>query len=117
MDACFSGTFDPIIAQRGDESTTQTNRDEFINRKLKYKTRLYITSGGKEYVPDGSQNSHSPFARSFLTAIRSFGGSDNILTFNEIITYIEKTKPEPRYGEFGNNEPGSDFLFISQYSN
>ena len=116
MDACFSGTFDPLIARRGDEEIyDETNRDEFINRKLKYKTRLYITSGGKEYVPDGRPNAHSPFARSFITAIRSFGGEDNILTFNEIISYIEKTKPEPRYGEFGDNEPGSDFLFISKY--
>ena len=33
---------------------------------------------------DGIPGSHSPFARRFIEALRSFGGSDGILTFDEI---------------------------------
>ncbi len=116
MDVCFGGTFDQITAQAdhrgGDNVYREITTTEYIERKLKYKTRRYMTSGGKEYVPDGRPGEHSPFARKFLEALRSMGGSDNILTLPELVNYIERVNPQPRYGEFGSNEPGSDFLFI-----
>lgn len=114
MDVCFGGTFDPIIARRGGDDYNAIDKDEFIHRKLQYKTRLYVTSGGKEYVPDGRPGAHSPFARKFIEALRNYGGSDQILTLNELSSYVEKVTPEPRKGEFGDNEPGSDFLFIKK---
>ncbi|MCK5169164.1 MAG: caspase family protein, partial [Bacteroidales bacterium] len=114
MDVCFGGTFDPIIASksRAVDMYTEVTNEEFIQRKKKYKTRLYLTSGGKEYVPDGRPGHHSPFARKFLEAMRNYGGNDGILTINEIIQYVEKVEPQPRFGEFGNNEPGSDFILL-----
>jgi hypothetical protein len=115
MDVCFGGTFDPYLAaHRGDEQYEEVAKTEYIERKMKYKTRLYLTSGGKEYVPDGRPGEHSPFARKFLEALRSYGGKDGILTIGEIITYVEKVVPQPRTGEFGNNEPGSDFVFVAK---
>jgi WD40 repeat protein len=116
MDVCYAGTFDPLIAQldRSEDEYSEVTKTEFINRKLKFKTRRFLTSGGKEYVPDGRPGMHSPFARKFLEALRSYGGKDGILTFGEIINYVEKVKPEPRTGEFGTNEPGSDFIFIAR---
>jgi hypothetical protein len=71
-----------------------------------------LTSGAKEYVPDGRPGEHSPFVRKFLDALRNYGGEDKILTLEEISTYVERVNPQPRLGEFGANEPGSDFLFI-----
>jgi WD40 repeat protein len=114
MDVCFGGTFDPIIASksRAADMYTEVTNEEFIQRKKKYKTRLYLTSGGKEYVPDGRPGHHSPFARKFLEALRNYGGNDGILTINEIIQYVEKVEPQPRFGEFGDNEPGSDFILL-----
>ena len=114
IDACFSGTFDKRVAQRGDAAASyeETDRDGFIKDTLAIKTRLYLTSGGKVYVPDGRPGSHSPFARKVLEALRSSGGEDRILTFNEIEGFVEKTEPRPQPGEFGDNAPGSDFLFI-----
>lgn len=114
MDVCFGGTFDPLIAakSRAADMYTEVTDEEFIQRKKKYKTRLYLTSGGKEYVPDGRPGHHSPFARKLLEAFRNYGGSDGILTINEIIQYIEKVEPQPRFGEFGDNEPGSDFILL-----
>ena len=88
--------------------------DEYLKRKSKYKTRLYLTSGGKEYVPDGRPGQHSPFARRFIEALRNYGGDDGILNVNEIIQFIEKVEPQPCFGEFGDNEPGSDFILMSQ---
>lgn len=115
MDVCFGGTFDPHLAaihrgaavQYADISTR-----EFVERKLKYKTRLYLTSGGKEYVPDGRPGFHSPFARRFIESLRYYGGDDGVLTTSEILQFVEKVNPQPRFGEFGDNEPGSDFILV-----
>lgn len=115
MDVCFGGTFDPYLAaHRGDELYEEVAKTEYIERKMQHKTRLYLTSGGKEYVPDGRPGEHSPFARKMLEAFRSYGGKDGILTVGEITTYVEKVVPQPRAGEFGNNEPGSDFVFVAK---
>ncbi len=118
MDVCFGGTFDPVVASsshRGSSGMyTEISSDEYIARKKKYKTRLYLTSGGKEYVPDGRPGHHSPFARKFLEALRNYGGEDKVLTVYEINRFVEKVDPQPRFGEFGNNEPGSDFLLIAE---
>ena len=118
IDACFGGTFDQVLARAssrgGEASYFELTRSEFIERKLKYTTRKYLTSGGKVYVPDGRPGAHSPFARKVLEALRNYGGSDKILTYTELLTYFEALNPQPRSGEFGVNEPGSDFIFIAR---
>ena len=117
IDACFGGTFDQALARAGsrgaDQQYYELTRTEFIERKLKYQTRKYLTSGGKQYVPDGRPGAHSPFARKFLEALRNYGGGDKILTYTELLTYFEALTPMPRSGEFGANEPGSDFIFVT----
>jgi Caspase domain len=115
MDVCFGGTFDAALASaRGqdDEVYREQSQAEFLTRKLTYKTRKYLTSGGKTYVSDGIKGQHSPFAKSFLAALDSQGGRDGILTIQEIFSYVEKLKNPPKLGEFGDNAPGSDFLFL-----
>lgn len=117
MDVCFGGTFDQALASsRGadEEVYKEQNQSEFITRKLTYKTRKFLTSGGKQYVSDGIPGKHSPFAKSFIDALRSRGGRDGILTLPEIFTYVEKLKIQPRFGEFGDNAPGSDFIFVAR---
>lgn len=114
MDVCFGGTFDPVIAkERGGiyEETTQT---EFLIRKLSYKTRKYLTSGGKTYVSDGIAGKHSPFTVKLLQAFKESGGGDRILTLEEIKTYVEKLTPEPRSGSFGDDNLASDFVFVAK---
>lgn len=118
MDVCFGGTIDPFIASAGhrgnDEVAKEITHEDFVERKLKFKTRKYLTSGGKEYVPDGAPGAHSPFARKLLEGLRNYGGNDRIITLAELVLYFERLMPEPRFGEFGANEPGSDFLFIAR---
>ncbi len=115
MDVCFGGTFDAALASaRGqdDEVYKEQSQAEFMTRKLTYKTRKYLTSGGKTYVSDGIPGKHSPFAKAFLDALGSQGGKDGILTIQEIFSFVERLKNPPRLGEFGDNAPGSDFLFL-----
>src|ERR1041385_9219517 len=111
MDVCFGGTFDQTLASsRGldDDQYKEKSAAEFITQKLTYKTRKFLTSGGKQYVSDGIPGKHSPFARALIEALRSKGGRDGILTLSEITPYVEKLKITPRAGEFGDNAPGSD---------
>jgi Caspase domain len=115
MDVCFGGTFDAALASsRGqdEEVYKEQNVGEFITRKLTYKTRRFLTSGGKTYVSDGIPGKHSPFAKNFLEALRSRGGKDGVLTLPELFTFVERLKIQPRFGEFGDNAPGSDFVFV-----
>lgn len=120
IDACFSGTFDEDIAMsRGPAfkrpgENQQSEIDLFIKRKLQYKSRLYLTSGGKERTPDGKN--YSPYTQRFLEGLRSYGGGDNLLTFTELLSFMEKAVPAPRSGSFGSHEPGGDVLFISDSS-
>lgn len=115
MDVCFGGAFSNFIAtggHRGDYDDKVMERTEFIQAKLKYKTRRYMTSGGKEYVSDGIKGKHSPFAFRFIEALRTNGGENGVLTLSEIVGNIEKVKPQPTFGDFEENQPGSDFIFI-----
>lgn len=118
LDACFGGTFDPLVARSGsrgaDDMYSDITRTEFIERRLRFKTRKYVTSGGKQYVADGKPGGHSPFARKFLQALRDYGGQDRILTLQELNGYLLNLKMEPHAGEFGDNEPGSDFVFVAR---
>ena len=91
----------------------EVSKSEFIKRKMGRKTRLYMTSGGKEYVPDGIPGRHSPFASKFINALDRMGGEDKILTYGEIKSIIEKLIPRPRGGTFGSKSDG-DFLFIAK---
>jgi len=117
MDACFGGTFDPTIAASGsrgnEELYTELNSVSYFKKKMRFVTRKYLTSGGKEYVSDGVPGLHSPFAAKFLEALRSYGGRDEFLTLSEINNYMERLPQEARSGSFGRNQPGSDFLFVA----
>ena len=119
VDACFSGAFDSPVDQfnraRGaNRIPDDVTKRQFIKQSLAYKTRWYLTSGGKEYVSDGRPNQHSPFTRRVLEALRSNPGQHSILTLEDIGRYVEKATPQPRAGEFGSNAPGSNFLFIRE---
>lgn len=113
MDVCFGGTLDPVIA-RSRASAFEVSEREMLARKFSYKTRKYLTSGGKEYVPDGTPGAHSPFAARFISALRDLGGEDRILTLAELQIALEKLKLLPRFGSFGDDEKLSDFVFVAR---
>lgn len=117
IDACYGGTFDEEVAMRGPNDNDKPKYEdatnmEFVWRRMQFRTRRYLTSGGKEYVPDGRPGFHSPFASRFIEALRDYGGRSGILTINGILSYVERVKPTPFEGRWGTHEPGGDFLFI-----
>lgn len=113
MDVCFGGTFDPILASTRSLYDEIDNK-EFIVKKLSTRTRKFLTSGSKEYVSDGTPGSHSPFTVRFLEALKTSGGDDRLLTFSEINVYMQKLQTTPRFGSFGSDQAGSEFLFIAK---
>jgi len=122
MDICFGGTFfdkkEGVTNYAGsDLKYIQTQPDSFINNKLKLTSKLFITSGGLEYVPD---NSH--FAKRFLETLDSKGvNKKGILTFNDFTDNLstlellpEEFRTSPRYGTFGDHEVGGEFILRYQ---
>lgn len=112
MDACFGGTFDQALASS--RSIEDANVRKYLAKKLSKETRKYLTSGGKDYVPDGTPGHHSPFAKSLLEALATNGGSDRILVLDEIKLALDHLETTPRFGSFGDDENGSDFVFVAK---
>jgi WD40 repeat protein/TolB-like protein len=117
MDVCFGGTFDRKIADsssaRGGMYEDQPIDKLFVER-AQYTTRTFLTSGGKVYVPDGEPGHNSPFVHSLLAELRNPSKDRGYLTFADLQSAIESTKPAPVWGTWGRNDPGSDFFLISR---
>jgi hypothetical protein len=116
IDSCYAGAFDLRIAggsntPRGDP-TILRNEHEYTRAKLQYRTHKFLTSGRLESVLDGTPGEHSPFVRRLLELFRDFGDRGSLLTYNKLIAELIVTKPEPGYGDFGDNDPGSDFVMM-----
>lgn len=120
FDVCFGGAaFDKQDVVNYSGSSLRdilNNRDAFIEKKLNTKTRLYMTSGSIEYVPD-----QSVFAQKIIETLKSKGTRKNgLLTFDDftdnlqtIASMPESQRPTtPRYGTFGDNQNEGDFIFI-----
>lgn len=116
MDACFGGTFDRRIAERDTRGGEPAGLPllTLVARKSELTTRKYLTSGGKNYVPDGGRGAHSPFAGRFLEVLRSYGGRKHYLGIDDFLVEVRDVNPSPVWGSWGKDEPGSDFLFISK---
>jgi hypothetical protein len=119
LDTCFGGAFDPKIGElkhRGEkDKSAQMPVPEFIKSKLLLRTRKYLSSGDKVYVPDGRPGQHSPFTRQLLEALRSYGGKDGVLTSTDLLGYMKRLQPDPRSDNFADFDPGSEFLFIAKW--
>lgn len=112
LDVCFGGGFfDRQEVRHYMGSKSYVNRSQFIHDKKASKTRLFLTSGSKEYVPDGRPGAHSPFAQMFIEALESKGGAKNYLTLADITNYMGRLQTKPRYGRFGENGLDGDFIF------
>ncbi|MGQ0764852.1 MAG: caspase family protein [Gemmatimonadota bacterium] len=116
IDACYAGTIDPDIRFGTDRSERTTSGDitSSLLRRSQYKSRIYLTSGGKEYVPDGRPGAHSPFAASLLGALREASSDGRALTFSQIVGYMAERglEPLPRHNVFRGHEPGGDFVLV-----
>ena len=112
IDACYSGTFDKLVAIRGDITFGRPGdpavaREVFIKRELTLRSRYFVASGKKEQTPDASN-----FAAYFLKSLRSGGGDDAIVTIEELRSELIKANPRPHISAFGEHQNESNFLFI-----
>jgi hypothetical protein len=110
LDVCFGGTFDQRI--RGTDEYDEIADSSYVVRKSKITSRWYLTSGGKEYVPDGRPGHHSPFVFKVIEALRQHVDTKKILTVAGLKSAVEKILPQPCMGEFGSYEPQGDFVFV-----
>lgn len=116
LDVCFSGTFDARVAknQGRDRTTDYTDISDktFFSRMLAKKTRLYLSSGGKDVVPDGYKGKHSPFALRILQALQARGGSSRILTASDLKKFVERLPSGPLIGSFGDDGTNTEFILL-----
>lgn len=110
LDACYSGTFGskyknkPMVPSWEDFSDCSAK----CKKALQYKSRLYLTSGGKERTPLQSQ-----FAKKWIEALR-LRNADGILGYYELYSVLSEASPTPMFGEFREHNVGGDFIFVSK---
>ncbi len=122
LDVCFGGAafdkFDAVNIGGSSLEEILQNKEKFIRGTLKITSRILVTSGGIEYVPD-----ESVFAKKFIETLKTNGAEKNgILTlddfadnFQTLATIQDSEIPTtPQYGYFGDHQPYGDFLFIYQ---
>ncbi len=118
LDVCFGGTFDERIARNKSRSITsdyeELGADVYLSEKLKFNTRLYLSSGGKREVPNGYKGSHSPFAQCFIRCLQGRGGSGKLITSTDFYQFVKKLPSGPLLGSFGDDEPGSEFIMLAK---
>lgn len=114
LDVCYGGTFAESAKMRTVPKDYQKRfASDFIAKQLGLRTRVYLTSGSKEYVEDGTPGGHSPFAQALLETLRE--NEKPYLTSNDLYARAnEEIKDQlPVKGYFGSYDPGSEFLFIA----
>ena len=134
LDTCQSGPFDPNFEAQP-SLRGQFDEKSLLERleiQLRLEAKWCLTAAGMEFVADGDTG-RSPFATAFLNALNTKGGSDSVLTLDEVWQEVEKSKdakvyedyielfkklgkefirPQPRKGQFGESFEESDFLFF-----
>lgn len=114
LDACFGGTFDAHLLQsstRGEDSSSSSLAERFRDR-MPYRSRKYVASGGDHYVPDTSASGHTPFVYAFLQALHDH--DQRYFATPDLEAALQTVNPEPRAGNWGTNEAGGEFFFISR---
>ncbi|MCB9350693.1 MAG: caspase family protein [Lewinellaceae bacterium] len=114
VDACHSITFDPNWEKKPDRKFNRPGEqyaDQTLLNHQQYRARLFFTSDAKgDQTPD-----RSTFARQLLEGLRTHQAAAGYLTSSELFaSYMLKAAPTPGGGDFGNDEPGSCFLFFQR---
>ena len=113
IDACYSGYFFKDKFKSGRDWSRpeeQTKQDQILNDHVKLKTRLFVTSSTDQKTPDKSD-----FAKEILNALRKKDHAHGILFAKEIYaSYLNKLRPRPLLGSFGDDQGGSTFIFIEK---
>ena len=114
VDACHSLTFDPNWKNKSDRNFGRrgdATKDQVLLDHQEYRSRLFFTSDGtNNQTPD-----RSTLARKFLEALRTYRSANGYLPADELFaSYLKRAAPVPGGGDFGQDEPGSRFLFFQK---
>ncbi len=115
LDVCFGGSFAEKVVRCSNRSGYEDlSSADYISGKLKLKTRLFLSSGGKKEVPNGYKGRLSPFAQRFLQCLQTRGGESKLLSSSSFYEFVKKLPSGPVIGSFGDDECGSEFLMLSK---
>jgi len=116
VDVCFGGAFDQKLSNGPMRSKNSVYDDVSIDEVIKSHstktTRIVVSSGSLNVVPDGYHLKHSPFAFRMIAALESKGGSSGVITSNQLYEMVSRLPSKPFKGELKGNEPGSEFFLI-----
>ena len=117
-DSCFSGSLFSTVEHRGTFDNTDTDLENVFYNMNRKKTRVAITSGNYEFVPDSINDSeHSPFATVLIDVLNN---NNDVLPAGDLFSLVRTSLPKiskkqnPVYGEFDFeiHEKTGDFLFV-----
>ncbi len=118
IDACYSGTFDRLVALKGDKEpifgrpfAVADERNRVIARELTLQSRFFVASGKKEQTPDASN-----FAAYFLRALRNGGRDYDLLSMHELVAELKKAQPKPHISTFSGHQDEANFIFVKNLS-
>ena len=112
FDVCFGATFDLNAKDIRPSNYSNLELDislgDFISRKSKNISRLFIASG-KQEVPDYWNNSlnHSPFANKLIKSLKN---EKEFLSPGRLFSQLEGNITEPFLKRFGKHDVTGDFL-------
>jgi len=116
-DSCYSGA----LVGRGDYQRASEIEDEDRNRVLmgltKDRTRILLSSGNVEPVPDNEGNGHSVFANAFAEGLNSM--AHEAFTARELFDgfilepVMQRSQQEPQYKPiYESGHKGGDVIFV-----
>jgi uncharacterized caspase-like protein len=129
LDSCFGGAMASAAPGHANEPTTPVTvaggagndpagtepENELLTILLQFRTRRFLTSGGREYVSDGLPGHHSPFANKFLSSFQTNPQNSTFYTISELIPRVKFANPyQPiiLYDSWPSNESQSEFFFF-----
>ena len=129
LDVCYGGSLSQGLVSQADPRKCNASmqyekhlwpynvtQGASVFRNLNCANRVYMTSGGYEYVEDGLVGGHSPFAGSLLEVLQA--NTMPVLYSNDVYNGIKRQLDEvagmqsPTYGRFGLDNNSTDFIFV-----
>lgn len=131
LDVCFGGSLSQGLVAQSDSRLCNSGKSAMVGtwpyisgssnlvfQNLNCANRVYLTSGGFEYVDDGIAGAHSPFAGAFIKALEE--NQQEVLFSMDINGAVKRTMLQqmpagsqmPTYGRFGLDNNSTDFIFV-----
>ena len=113
-DSCYSGTLVRAVTAK---INTVKEREAWLKKMVKKRTRTALVSGGLEPVIDSGGGQHSVFAKAFLDALRT---NEDVLEAERLFSLIKRpvaleSEQTPQYSDVRRaGHDGGDFLFVKR---